>query len=412
MLTFKHRRIPSIALVVGASALLIFGLVCRAEDALGTRAPEGFGRGTTGGAGGEVVRVTTQAQLQRELCRTYGSSGLCTDNAPRIIEVATTIDYTGTEGKSTGDGCYPYNLCNAPYKSESLVLLNASDTHCSGKIVTPIPYDTAGKHPLVVGSNKTLIGVGRAGALKGKGLRLAHAQNVIIRNLTVSDINEGIVFAGDAISLDDADHVWIDHNRFQRIGRQMIVDGFGPATNVTISWNDFDGNSVYSSGCNGKHYWNLLLVSQRQTVTLANNWFHAFAGRAPHITGDDAFLHLVNNVFQDGSWHALDAERPVNVLMEGNIFENVDTPITRTTTGRIFGTLGMPDAAAQALCQAALGRECVGNVAKPLPAFNGFQQAPVVLQTLKSNDASRIIAPYAIVDVTARIKANAGPGHL
>lgn len=405
-------RPKQMALALGIFALFGMGHAGLAAAGPEQSGPQGFGAGTTGGAGGEVVRVTTRAQLEHELCRTHGPGGACADTTPRIIELATTIDYTGTEGQRSGAGCYPYKMCNAPDKSESLVLLGASDTHCNGKPITQIAYDAAGKNPLAVGSNKTLIGIGTAGVLKGKGLRLHQAKNVIIRNLTISDINEGIVFAGDAISLDDADHVWIDHNRFQRIGRQMIVDGFGPATNVTISWNDFDGNSVYSSGCNGKHYWNVLLDAARQTVTLSNNWLHAFAGRAPRIVGDAAFLHLVNNLFEDGSWHALDADQPANVLMEGNVFENVDTPITRTTTAHVFGPLGQPDAAAQAQCEAVLERVCAGNLAKPAPAFNGFRQDPVVMQTAKSIDPSRIVAPHPASEVPEVVKANAGPGHL
>lgn len=395
-----------------ASVLACFAFFILTSSCLAATAPQGFGAGTTGGAGGEVVRVTTRTQLEQALCRSHSPGGACNDNAPRIVELATAIDYTNTEGRSSGVGCYPYKACTAPYKPESLVPLNESDTHCAGKPLTQIAYDAAGKHPLDVGSNKTLIGIGAAGALKGKGLRLHGAKNVIIRNLTFSDINEGIVFAGDAISLDDTDHVWIDHNRFQRIGRQMIVDGFGPATNVTISWNDFDGNSAYSSGCNGKHYWNVLLDAAQQTVTLSNNWFHAFAGRAPKIVGDSAFLHLVNNLFQDGSWHALDADQPANVLMEGNVFENVDTPITRTTTAHVFGALGNPDAAAQAQCQASLGRTCVGNLAEPVPAFNGFRQDSAVMQALRSIVPARIVTPDPANKVVAAIKANAGPGHL
>lgn len=394
------------------SVLACFAFFGLASLCFAATAAQGFGAGTTGGADGEVVRVTTRTQLEQALCRSHSPGGACNDNAPRIVELATTIDYTNTEGRNSGAGCYPYKACTAPYKPESLILLNESDTHCAGKPLTQISYDAAGKHPLDVGSNKTLIGIGAAGAIKGKGLRLHGVKNVIIRNLTLSDINEGIVFAGDAISLDDADHVWIDHNLFQRIGRQMIVDGFGPATNVTISSNDFDGNSAYSSGCNGKHYWNVLLDAAQQTVTLSNNWFHAFAGRAPKIVGDAAFLHLVNNLFQDGSWHALDADQPANVLMEGNVFENVDTPITRTTTAHVFGALGNPDAAAQTQCQASLGRNCVGNLAEPVPAFNGFRQDSAVMQALRSIVPARIVAPDPADTVAAAVKANAGPGHL
>ncbi|MBW5440716.1 hypothetical protein FXB41_39980 [Bradyrhizobium canariense] len=84
---------------------------------------------------------------------------------------------------------------------------------------------------------------------------------------------EGVIFAGDAIAIARADLVWIDHNRFHNIGRQMIAGGFGPTTNIRVSWNDFDGSDIYSSYCNGEHYWNLLFLGVPQTITIANNYF-------------------------------------------------------------------------------------------------------------------------------------------
>ncbi|MCK1594134.1 hypothetical protein IVA87_07300 [Bradyrhizobium sp. 147] len=97
-----------------------------------------------------------------------------------------------------------------------------------------VGFDRAGKRPLEIGSNKTVIGVGLSATIKGKGLRLNGVSNVVIRNLTISDINQGVIFAGDAIAIARADLVRIDHNRFHNIGRQMIAGGFGPTTNITI----------------------------------------------------------------------------------------------------------------------------------------------------------------------------------
>lgn len=53
--------------------------------------------------------------------------------------------------------------------------------------VNAITYDTAGLENLKVASDKTILGVGNAGVLKGKGLVLpATTKNVIIQNIHIT----------------------------------------------------------------------------------------------------------------------------------------------------------------------------------------------------------------------------------
>jgi pectin lyase len=401
------------ATALGLALCVIVADVASAASRPPQDSPEGFGVGTTGGRGGQVVRVTTAEQLKHELCRSIGAGGVCSDNEPRIVEVAGTFDYTGSEATKSGLGCDVGKACVAPYKTESLVLLNGDDKHCDGLPTRQIVFDKAGNNPLLVGSNKSVIGVGANATIKGKGLALKSVRNVAVRNLTISDINNGIVFAGDAVTLNDADHVWIDHNRFHNIGRQMIVGGFKPTTHMTISWNDFDGHNVYSHYCNGTHYWNLLLAGSEQSITLSHNWFREFSGRAPKIDGQSAVIHLVNNYFQNGSRHALDAVEPVKVLVEGNYFDHVAVPITvNSHPGYVFGSQGEPDTAAGANCQTALRRNCAGNIAMPAPSVNGFALQGQVMNAFAAVPKSEIAVPDAPGGVPAAVRENAGPGHL
>lgn len=82
----------------------------------------------------------------------------------------------------------------------------------------------------------------------------------------------------------------------------MIVSGWGAAGHVTISDNEFDGKSTWSAGCNGKHYWTMLLLGEKDFYTIAGNWFHDVSGRTPHIgtdyTSSKIVVHAVNNYFQ------------------------------------------------------------------------------------------------------------------
>jgi len=377
-------------------------------------APLGFGGQVTGGAGGATVVVSTPQALRDALCGS-SSGGTCTDNTPRTVQVKGKIDFTGSEGLQTKLGCYTAQ-CTAPTKSERLALLNDADTHCDGKPRFDVTFDKAGATPLVIGSNKTLVGLGNGATIRGKGVIVGRgASNVVIRNLTFRDLNAGVVFAGDAITLNDADRVWIDHNRFNRIGRQMIVAGYGKASNVTISWNDFDGSNDYSPYCNGKHYWNLLLIGNADSITFANNWVRHFSGRAPDVgagTGS-SLMHLVNNAFEDGYWHALDAHQPARVLVEGNHFGDVSVPIIDSSdAGYVWAPLTQVSDSAQQNCRSFLGRNCAANVSEPVPQDNNFRQDLTVLDYFKKfAPAGGGLTPFSGDQARRSAPFLAGPGH-
>jgi pectin lyase len=394
------------------------------EHALAVPAPNaptavGYGRQVTGGAGPgtQRVRVTNTVDLARELCRQV-VGGRCTDDAPRIIEVATTISFIGTEKTAPVMACN-YSSCGSPWKPERLAVM-PNVTHCKDQNLPTfqISYDKAGAESMLVGSNKTLIGVGSAGVIKGKGLMLASGvSNIIIRNLTFSDINAGIIFAGDAIRLGNTDRVWIDHNRFVRIGRQMLVSGWqgGAASNVTVSWNEFDGRTEFPYKCDGKgnHYWNVLLVGKGDSMTFASNWIHDFSGRGPDIHGTNQVVHLVNNYFQDGSGYAVDAGATSTVLMEGNYFKSVKQPIIKNGShGYVFAPLAPTSSATTSRCSSALKRNCVPNVADPMPQTNNFTLDAAVPNAMKSAPAGAIAIPYGASKVPVLVPRQAGPGHL
>jgi len=373
----------------------------------------GFGRSVTGGAGGSTVRVSTMDQLRQALCNTT-SGGYCTDTTSRIIEVASTIDFTDTEGSAQVTGCYATQICSAPAKTEITVLTNPSYTHCNGKNQFDVSYKKAALRGLLVGSNKTLVGVGQDGVIKGKGLLLmGGVKNIIIRNLSFTDIAQGLVFGGDGITVSDASRVWIDHNYFARIGRQMIVTGTGDksgkVTDMTISWNEFDGRNDYSPYCNGKHYWNLLFYG-KGNVTFANNWLHDFSGRAPQIGGDTT-VHMLSNYFSNGSWYALSTlDNTVRVLAEGNDFENVSVPILNdSNSGDVYALLAQTPAAESA-CQSAIGRGCVPNKLTSAANVDGFTQDSAVLDAAMSAPAGTIVTPAEADNVKKAIQARAGVG--
>ncbi|MEK8033471.1 polysaccharide lyase family 1 protein [Ideonella sp. DXS29W] len=386
---------------------------CRVSDAA-SETPTGYGRTVTGGAGAggaDIVTISRAADLPSALCRSYDSAGYCNDKTPRIIKISGVLDFRNTQGKASSNGCV-YNSCTDSKKNE-LILTTTSPSYCAGKTNFSVTYDAAGANPMQVGSNKTIIGVGDASGIKGRGLRIIGGNsNIIVRNLTISDINDGIIFAGDAITLDNADRIWIDHNRIERIGRQFIVSGYGTASNTTISNNDFNGADQYGFYCDGRHYWNLMFVGANDTMTFTGNWVRHFTGRAPKFGGSGVGqLHMVNNYFYDsGSGHALESASPSSVLIESNYFQSVNQPILKDAkSGYVFAPLGSLTTAASNACKAAFSRDCGVNVATPPPSENNFTLDQVVLDRAKGQASGVIVAPNPAADLPTRVPNNVGP---
>lgn len=179
---------------------------------------------------------------------------------------------------------------------------------------------TRNESRIQVASNKTLLGLGSTSKIVGATLNLSKVKNVIIRNLSIAEINPGLVEGGDGITLDGSSHVWIDHVRFS-----MISDGhvdIQNSRNVTLSWNRFDGLNPAVCG-NQHHYTNAVTNSQ---VTLHHNFWNKASGRNPKLDGTATRAHLYNNYWLDISYFAINASNGAQGKVEGNYFANSARP--------------------------------------------------------------------------------------
>lgn len=170
-----------------------------------------------------------------------------------------------------------------------------------------------------VNSNKTLIGAGRGATLQGVSLVLSGKSNVIIRNLTISEINPSLVEAGDGVTVDSSNHVWIDHCKFS-----MISDGYfdiKSSKGVTVSWNHIVGKNAYV--CGGQHHY--ISLVDASTVTYHHNFFDTTSGRNPKVTGASQ-VHLFANYYKDVTYFCLSAGTGSAALVEGNYFEDSRYP--------------------------------------------------------------------------------------
>jgi pectate lyase len=234
------------------------------------------GGGTTGGAGGTTVTVSTYDDLSK----------YATASAAYIIKVSGTITYP----------TYGYEL--------------------------------------KVTSNKTIVGIGTTGRIKAGGFFLGTGiKNVIIRNLTIGDTAmtdddpDDKTYDYDGIQMDTADHVWIDHNKFQNINDGMI-DSRKDTSYVTTSWNIFGThNKTYGIGWTDN-------VTARMTIH--HNWTQASTQRNPSVD-NVLYAHLYNNYLQNITSYGNLSRGSTKLVLENSYFDNVNNPwnIDDTSLGQL-----------------------------------------------------------------------------
>lgn len=373
-----------------AIALLAAAATASAQAVVGTA--YGFAKGTTGGGDAAAVTPTSPEELTE----------LLAGDEPRVILIDKEFDFTGTT--TTGPGC-DRKSCSADNGGQ----LYIGDTSCGGDDNVPvssITYDQAGREPLSVGSNKSILGVGGKGVIKGKGLFLEKgSSNVIIQGIELTTINPGFVWGGDALDLQgNNDGIWVDHCKFSTTGRMFIVAHYDPVR-VTISNSEFDGTTTTSATCNDNHYWTMMFISSENQVTFHANYLHNVSGRAPKLgqPGATGTFHAVNNYFENMNGHAFDAYEGAEALIEGNAFVSVKQPST-SSSAEVSTFVVNPGNA----CSSALGRACEENSVDADSGELGGGSSTSFLSTIAEYDTE----PIAAGEVAAHVKANAGPANL
>ncbi|KAF2138620.1 polysaccharide lyase family 1 protein [Aplosporella prunicola CBS 121167] len=381
------------------SSALLLALLSPAAYAQVVGTPTGFAAGTTGGGSAEAAAPADIKELAEWL----------SDDQERVILIDKEFDFTGTEGTTKETGCAPWSdQCS----TGAQLAINGANDWCGDKTPADVNYDNAALTALEVGSNKSIVGVGSKGVLKGKGLMLKNnVENIIIQNIHITELNPQYVWGGDALTLNGCDKVWIDHNKFSKIGRQMIVSGYEAAGHVTISNNEFDGKSDYSASCNNQHYWVWLFYGAKDWYTVQGNYLHDVSGRNPHIGTDDSQIvfHAVNNYWSNVGGHSFDVAAGCDILVEGNVFEKVDTPFTEESASGGSHIFNVPSGS-ESSCSSYLGRDCVANSVTGSGDFTKFDDEEA-LAGFSGLEKSIVEAKDAST-VASDVVANAGVGKL
>ncbi|WP_210577724.1 pectinesterase family protein [Streptomyces sp. GESEQ-4] len=202
-------------------------------------------------------------------------------------------------------------------------------------VAATINMNPVGKE-IKVASDKTIVGAGTSGHIVGGGFFLGSGvHNVIIRNLTIRDAYQGIWndkdHDFDAVQMDGAHHVWIDHNDLRHMA-DGLIDVRKDSTNVTVSWNKLSqNNKTFGIG------WT---ENVKTDITIHHNWIRETEQRNPS-TDNAAHAHLYNNFLEDvagtdiKSSYGNYARGKTKMVLENSSFQGINNPVIKDSTASI-----------------------------------------------------------------------------
>ncbi|PGH00712.1 hypothetical protein AJ79_08132 [Helicocarpus griseus UAMH5409] len=187
--------------------------------------------------------------------------------------------------------------------------------------------------PLQVGSNKSLLGVGRSGGrITKNGISILNGTNVILRNLYV-----GFIEGGDGLAIQGSTRVWVDHNEFESDmdhGPDYYdgqVDIVRASDWITVSWNYFHD------------HWKSSLVGNSDAlrdvdfghlhITYHHNHWKNSGTRGP--AGRFGHQHIYNNLYTSFRYQAIHSRSDNQMLVEGNVFRGPNTGEALSTYGLV-----------------------------------------------------------------------------
>ncbi|XP_071702835.1 pectate lyase 1-like [Rutidosis leptorrhynchoides] len=256
---------------------------------------QGYAKGTTGGKGGEIYKVTCNSD----------------DDAANPKEG--TLRFGVTQNKPLW----------ITFEKDMVITL---------------------KHELVMQSDKTIDGRGAKVEITGAGLTMMNVKNIIVHGIQIHDVKvtEGGMIKnsdgpaelrqqsdGDAICVTGSTNIWIDHCSISK-GYDGLVDITLGSTAVTISNCKFSNHEklilLGADDAHGHHDDNML-------ATVAFNHFAEGCGqRMPRCRF--GFFQVVNNNYEKWGTYAIGGSSNPTILSNGNRFVAPDDPAKKNVLVR------------------------------------------------------------------------------
>ena len=273
--------------------------------------PTGFGAATTGGAAAPQVLVNTWEDLE----------ALASSDEPATILLPEGVHDFRRRGDAIEDAeVCPSTCADQPDKVVHRAL--TSDFVCT----EPLVVQQRDARTIALGSNKTIVGLGRGAAIRGVSFEVESEQNVIFRNIAFFGINPHLLEARDALTIREAERLWIDHATFKWVS-DAFLDVHAGTRETTISYALFDGGT--DGECGGQERWGTTFTDTHATIH--HSRFDQLNTRAPAAEGPESRIHLFNNVHSNTTGWTVGSECLSQVLLEGSFFENT-AAATRIST--------------------------------------------------------------------------------
>jgi pectate lyase len=185
----------------------------------------------------------------------------------------------------------------------------------------------SGSGTIEIAADKTIRGVGAGAGVSGTTLIIEdlHPANVIIQNLHIRGVR-----GGDAVQIENATHVWVDHNTLSSTieSDPDVYDGLLDITHagdyVTVSWNVFRDH--WKNSLVGHSDGNAAEDVGHLRITYHHNWFDRTFERNPRVRFGET-VHVFNNYYSNidnnTASYAIASVMNAGLLVEANVFENV-----------------------------------------------------------------------------------------
>jgi pectate lyase len=279
---------------------------------------------------------------------TTGTAGFVYEPAATAFASVNALGNNGTTGGAGGDtvtvtsGDDLWNLMLLRTDAAHALNLRPLTVFVAG-ILSPGPVIGATQMLSVKDAyDISIIGVGDDATITNFGLNINRAKNVIVRNITFASCPDD----GIAVEANDSEllghHVWIDHCTFTDVPPPGYPAGSTPdgaldvthtAAYVTISWCKF---TKHDKTC-------LMGHSDSQSsdiamkVTYHHNYFDSTTQRHPRVRFGKA--HIYNNYYRKNHIYGVSSNLEADVVVEGSYFLNVPIPVETSRDGSPPGDL-------------------------------------------------------------------------
>ncbi|KAK1218183.1 hypothetical protein PQX77_019142 [Marasmius sp. AFHP31] len=214
----------------------------------------------------------------------------------------------------------------------------------SGKKVVIISGTITGNTVVRIGDNTSVLGAAGS-SLVGVGLRVLDVSNVIIRNVKISKV---LAEAGDAIGVQNAHQVWVDHvDLSSDRDHDKVYDLFCEDSAILIHSNSYDGLLDITHGVTGitvsnsklYDHWKASLVGHSDsngaedtpmTVTFVGNYWSNLNSRTPSFRFGHG--HIFNNYFENNN-DGINTRDGAQLLVENNVWVGAKKPLYETDGG-------------------------------------------------------------------------------